>query len=211
MAKTSSARWALLETIAATAAMACVIRSLFEAKAWQVALGAAVLIYLPLALLALRRLPMAEHGFALVAWRRGGRWLLWSILLVLVPFDLAMISYHLLAGRPFGLTLTGLSAASAFYQLAIIVVPEELFFRGYLQGRLRSWSCARGLESAVVPIVLTAALFALAHVLVEASWLRAAVFFPGLVMGWLRERSGGMAASAGFHWLANLSSLWLSL
>ena len=132
-------------------------------------------------------------------------------MLVLVPFNLAVIGYRWLAGRPSGLTLAGLTVASAFYQLAIIVIPEELFFRGYLQGRLRSWSRARGLESAVVPIVLTAALFALAHLLVEASWLRAAVFFPGLVMGWLRERSEGMAASAGFHWLANFSSLWLGL
>lgn len=211
MAKTSSARWALLETIAATAAIACVIRFLFEAKSWQIALGAAVLIYLPLALLALRRLPVAEHGFALAAWRRGGRYLLWSVLLVLVPFNLVVISFSRPAGWPSGLTVAELTTTSAFYQLLIIVVPEELFFRGYLQGRLRSWSRARGLESALVPMVLTALLFALAHVLVEASWIRAAVFFPGLVMGWLRERSEGMAASAGFHWLANLSSLWLSL
>ncbi len=211
MAKISRTRWALLEAVTATVASASVFRFQLESKTWLATLSAAVWIYLPLALLAFRRLPMAEHGFALAAWRKGGRSLLWSVLLLLVPFNLLVLSYRWLAGQPFGETLAGLTMASSFYQLAIIVIPEELFFRGYLQGRLRSWSLSHGLESAVVPIVLTAGLFALAHVLVEASWLRAAVFFPGLVMGWLRERSGGMAASAGFHWLANLSSLWLGL
>jgi membrane protease YdiL (CAAX protease family) len=57
-------------------------------------------------------------------------------------------------------------------------------------------------------ILLAAALFALAYVLVEAGWMRAAVFLPGAVMGWLRERSGGLLAPPAFHWLANLAWAW---
>jgi membrane protease YdiL (CAAX protease family) len=47
-------------------------------------------------------------------------------------------------------------------------------------------------------------LFALGHVLVDFNPQRLAVFFPALAFGWMRARTGSLAAGAVFHALCNL-------
>jgi membrane protease YdiL (CAAX protease family) len=103
----------------------------------------------------------------------------------------------------------------ALSQLVVVAIPEELFFRGYLLDRFeRRWPSRRRLFGAPVgrPIVAQAALFAIGHVLVDFDPARLAVFVPGLVFGWMRARSGSLAAGAVFHALCNLLSdvLYLS-
>ena len=88
-------------------------------------------------------------------------------------------------------------------------IAEELFFRGYLWTRLEArWpSRARFWGASVGPtLFVTSALFAAGHVLVDFDIQRAAVFFPALVFGWMRARSGNIAAGALFHALCNLLS-----
>jgi uncharacterized protein len=100
-------------------------------------------------------------------------------------------------------------ALSALTQIVVIALPEELFFRGYLQGRLdERWPPRRRLAGAPVgwSIVVTSALFALGHVLVDFDPQRLAVFVPGLVFGWMRARTGSIAAGASFHALCNVYS-----
>ena len=97
----------------------------------------------------------------------------------------------------------------ALVQIAVIAVPEELFFRGYLFVRLEErWpSRARLFGAQVGPaLLLSAAFFALGHVLVDFDPQRLAVFFPGLVFGWMRARTGSIAAGVLFHALCNLFS-----
>jgi membrane protease YdiL (CAAX protease family) len=189
----------LFEVTAATVAAALAIRVLIAKGAWLGFVYPAVWIYLPLAVLLARRLPLAPYGFRIAAWTRGGRWLLGSLLFVLLPFAAAVAIWKSAAGD-LDLTLHRWTAGTVASHLLLAAVPEELFFRGYVQERLRS-SCG-GWGS----ILVAALVFALAHLLVEPGWLRAAVFFPGLVMGWLRERSGGLLAPALFHWLSNLTA-----
>ena len=55
-------------------------------------------------------------------------------------------------------------------------------------------------------LLVTSALFALGHVLVDFNVQRSAVFFPALVFGWMRARTGSVAAGAAFHALCNLYS-----
>ena len=100
-------------------------------------------------------------------------------------------------------------ALLALNQLVVIALPEELFFRGYLLGRLeeRFPPHARLAGAPVgVALLLSAALFALGHVLVDLNPQRLAVFFPALVFGWMRSRSGALAAGATYHALCNLLS-----
>lgn len=95
----------------------------------------------------------------------------------------------------------------ALNQLIVIAVPEELFFRGYLLTRLEErWPSRRRLLGAPVGValVVSSVLFALGHVLVVPNAQRLAVFFPGLVFGWMRARTGSIAAGAAFHALCNL-------
>jgi membrane protease YdiL (CAAX protease family) len=97
----------------------------------------------------------------------------------------------------------------ALSQLLVVAIPEELFFRGYLLGRLEErWPPTRRLLGAPVgqALVVQSALFALGHVLVDFDVQRLSVFVPGLVFGWMRARSGTIAAGALFHALCNLFS-----
>ncbi len=94
-------------------------------------------------------------------------------------------------------------------QLMLVALPEEAFYRGYLQSRFDEalppqWLV---LGARVGPgLLITSAVFALGHLLTVRDPARLAVFFPSLVFGWLRARTGGVGASIGFHVLCNLFS-----
>jgi len=94
-------------------------------------------------------------------------------------------------------------------QLVVVALPEEMFFRGYLLQRLEARFPPRHrLAGAPVgwALLLSAVLFALGHVLVDFNPQRLAVFFPALLFGWMRARTGSLAAGAVFHALCNLLS-----
>ena len=63
--------------------------------------------------------------------------------------------------------------------------------------------------------IVSSALFAVGHFFTEPHPERLAVFFPALVFGWLRARTGGIGAPALFHALCNVlastldARLWL--
>jgi uncharacterized protein len=97
-------------------------------------------------------------------------------------------------------------------QLLVIALPEEAFYRGYLQSRLdQVWSPRwRFLGADVGPgIVLSAMIFAVGHLATVQVPARLAVFFPALLFGWLRARTGGIGASVLFHASCNVYSLLL--
>jgi membrane protease YdiL (CAAX protease family) len=81
-------------------------------------------------------------------------------------------------------------------------VIEETFYRGFLQTLLRR------LLPAAPAVVLVSALFAASHLILFPYPLLLTTFFPGLVMGILRERSGSVAPGALFHFLGNLWAIW---
>jgi membrane protease YdiL (CAAX protease family) len=96
---------------------------------------------------------------------------------------------------------------SALNQLVVVAIPEELFFRGYLLTRLEErWPSRRRLFGAPVgwALVVSSLLFALGHLVVVPNPQRLAVFFPALVFGWMRARTGSIAAGAAYHALCNL-------
>jgi membrane protease YdiL (CAAX protease family) len=98
-------------------------------------------------------------------------------------------------------------ALSALNQLVVVAIPEEIFFRGYLLVRLeRHWRPTRRLWGAPVgkALLVSSALFALGHLVVVPNPQRLAVFFPALLFGWMRGRTGSIAAGATFHALCNV-------
>jgi hypothetical protein len=113
------------------------------------------------------------------------------------------------AGRDAPLTWPRDFGLLALSQVLVVALPEELFFRGYLYQRfLARWPARRRVLGAPVgrALLVTSALFALGHVLVDFQPGRLAVFFPGLVFGWMRARSGSIAAGTLYHALCNLLS-----
>jgi membrane protease YdiL (CAAX protease family) len=93
-------------------------------------------------------------------------------------------------------------------QVLVVALPEELFYRGWMQ---TSW--ARRAPGAGVRILgarlgegflWTQLLFAVGHLPANLAPWRLATFFPGLLFGWVRERTGGVAAPIVVHALSNL-------
>ena len=92
-------------------------------------------------------------------------------------------------------------------QLIVVALPEELFFRGYLQTRLeeafpprfRLWGAPVG-----GAWVATAAVFALGHFFVTFEPQMLTRFFPGLVFGWMYARTRSILAGTLFHASCNL-------
>jgi membrane protease YdiL (CAAX protease family) len=201
-------RRALIEVAAATLAVSALIRALAAAGGFWTVLVPAIWIVAPVWAVASRRLSARDAGLTAGAWTRGCRWLLLAVACILVPFAAAAAALRSAGALPAWVGGGPLGVEDAILQLVLVVFPEEVFFRGYIQGRLGAGR-EPGRAGLLVRVVYTAALFALAHVVVEAGWIRAAVFFPGIVMGWLRERTGGLLAPAGFHWLANLAWAWV--
>ena len=92
-------------------------------------------------------------------------------------------------------------------QVLLIAIPEEFFYRGYLQGTLE-----RALEGRIdsprrrtaAAILVTSVLFGLGHYLVDFDPQRLAVFFPAVLFGYMRVRTGSIGAAVLFHAASNV-------
>lgn len=95
-------------------------------------------------------------------------------------------------------------------QVLLVALPEEFFFRGYLQ-TLISRRADKSFRFLGIPILtmswgvpLAALVFASAHTFITFRWWHFAIFFPALAFGWLREKTTGLVAPVLFHALSNL-------
>jgi len=142
-----------------------------------------------------------------------GRGLLTGLLaaaVLLVPLTLALPLWGPTLGLAASPSLpTGLAGVVAFMLLAV-AIPEEAFYRGFLQqalddrwgrrwGRGR-WRCGPGLLVATL-------VFAGAHLAIYQTPLALIVFFPGLLFGLLYARRNAVLAAAAFHAACNIA--WL--
>lgn len=148
---------------------------------------------------------MREAGIAL-AWGVG------LVAIVAVPFFFGWRVWwaRAMPKMTFSLAVRPLDAADEVVaQLLVIALPEEAFYRGYLQSRLDDvWSPRWPILGARVGpgLLVGAAIFAIGHVVTVQVPTRLAVFFPALLFGWLRARTGGIGASVCLHMLCNVYS-----
>jgi membrane protease YdiL (CAAX protease family) len=147
-----------------------------------------------------RALPEAlrELGFALAC-----------ALVVFPPFIFAFRLWHQV-DAPFTLHIPHDPWDFALGQLVVVALPEEALFRGYFQTRLSALFPERqrllGAQLSLSALSCQAALFALLHFLVGLDPARLAVFFPGLLFGWMRAKRGGIGAAIWFHAFCNVLS-----
>ena len=161
-------------------------------------------------------------GLWTMAWLRAGR--AWPLLLAWTPFRADRVYWWLLiAAMAYGLgaslalghfnpvSKTWFSmpesplALMVGFALVVILAPlsEELLFRGWIYTALRS---RFGFAAA---LWATAILFALAHW--DPTHLYALAILPlGLVLGYVRERTGSVRATTLFHMIYTSSALALS-
>ena len=160
----------------------------------------------PLVLLTLTRRSYDAYGLSLHD-PGSVRFHIAVIAAVFVPY---VFGHYALArwwfGAQFHLRLPPRLLRSAFEQVLMIGLPEEFFFRGYLQTQLdRVWQRPYRLLGTRWGLGLpaAAALFAVCHVIYGGP-VRLIVVFPGLLYGWLRARAGTIAVPALYHAASNV-------
>ena len=93
-----------------------------------------------------------------------------------------------------------------FIQLICVALPEEFFFRGYLQTAIQQITknhAGFSRYAAPVSIVLASALFALLH-LPSGDFSRLLTFFPGLLFGFIRSKTNGLLGAIFCHAMCNM-------
>ena len=224
----SAQKSALIEALLAFAAVSVLASVLFHLKSIAFvaanlhALVAAGFLLTPQLLLRLRRVPDSEdYGFrarpvgqglvlfaatcaAVLPVFTAGFWLWHRLLCARWPLLVAGSCWRLLHPR---LALPPELPMLVLAQVLVVAVPEELFFRGYLQTRLdevwpRRWRIL-GAELGWGWLV-GAALFGLGHFLVTFEPQMLSRFFPGLLFGWMFARTRSVLAGALFHAVCNL-------
>ena len=103
---------------------------------------------------------------------------------------------------------------SLLFHFFLVAFPEEFFFRGYFLRRMRQiFQDQKTFRGVLIgkAFFLTALIFAFSHSLIVLRWWHAAIFFPALAFGWLREKTQGLTAPILFHTLCNLFSTWVGL
>jgi membrane protease YdiL (CAAX protease family) len=123
-------------------------------------------------------------------------------IVILLLYITVLAGYGLYAGK--SLTFNKLSYSFVLIQLLLVALPEEVFFRGYLQQKL---------GNTVKGVIAVSLLFALAHFVtlclggghgLSVCSQAVLTFFPSLVMGYLYMSTGTLWASIIFHFLANI-------
>jgi membrane protease YdiL (CAAX protease family) len=108
---------------------------------------------------------------------------------------------------------SGSKLAWILRQFVQVAFCEELFFRGYVQGRVRSLlqpiCVERDHALATATIVISSGVFAIAHCVVWGQWAGIMIFFPGLVLGWLFWRTNSLLEPVLYHGLANIAYVML--
>lgn len=127
----------------------------------------------------------------------------------------------LLAGPLFWLALYYLLAPDLrwdwpLHQPGLFLMPalvypvlEEIAFRGLLQELVRDHISTASIGPLTLANLLTSVLFAAAHLFYHAPLWAALVFFPSLVFGFFKERTGALTAPILLHAFYNAGYIWL--
>lgn len=149
-------------------------------------------------------------------WYKAGQESLFSFAfcaLIFIPYVLAYWGWQYFLATKSGeqlfikINLPPNLSKEMMIQLLVIAMPEEIFYRGFLQEVFfRRWP--KQIKFFGLPmgkgIILTNTLFAAAHLLNGFNPLRLLTFFPGLVFSWLVYKRKNLLSAIIFHAACNL-------
>ena len=176
---------------------------------------AILLMYPPVIWAMRKKVPLDYCQVSLAILGRAGRYF---FLVAIVVFPLTFLGNHFYQKIAFGFPyVSGTPALWKEYilsQFLLTALPEEFFFRGFLQERFikifpptqKIWGVPFGKAA-----LITSLLFALSHSLITFQWWHIFIFFPGLVFGWLKEKTGTVWAGVLFHTTCNLFAYWVAI
>ena len=129
--------------------------------------------------------------------------------ILLLIYAAVIFFYGLYEGKT--LSWNQLSVSFILTQLLLVALPEEVFFRGYLQTRL---------GNNIKGIIIVSLLFAVGHFItlcigggysISICAQSILTFFPSLVMGYLYFATKSLWASIIFHFFANIVHIAIAL
>lgn len=219
--KTRWSRWFHLETTLIIVAVIAVIRLFYElrnvsALSQYVPIAVALLlIYVPVGHAMLRREGIDYFDRS---WKAFGHSLKWFLLVTIIVMPAFLIANQFwqewVSKQVFMPRMLPHLWLTVVDQLFLVAIPEEIFFRGWLQSRLKP-RAGKQWNILGVPLggywILTALIFAVAHSIIFYQWWHFSIFFPALLFGWLREKTGSITAPSLFHCLSNLAAYWIGV
>lgn len=139
----------------------------------------------------------------------------WFALVTLALFPLVLIANHFFQsfmGLSYQPATFGRIFERTAFEILVIALPEEFFFRGYMQKRLneiwpKKWKLMGVSFGLALPVV--SFIFAISHSLIQFQWWHIFIFFPSLVFGWLYEKRGTITAPLLFHAACNIFAQWV--
>lgn len=186
---------------------------------WTLAAVPFLFIYAPVFLCNRRGVDSYAYRVALPAfsdrpaWKEAFKLVGWTIAIVAPLF---FVGYHfyqtLIFDKEPAWRLAKDWALLVPHHLFFVAIPEEFFYRGYFQTRLNEVFPRKFLLFGTPlswGLVIASLYFAFGHSLVQVQWWHFATFFPGLLFGWMRERTGGPLAGALMHAWSNVTVVWL--
>jgi membrane protease YdiL (CAAX protease family) len=209
----------LIELSVVTLAALAVTRIFFSLQGisliqWAMPLIVAVIfLYTPVFVLWFRKRKIDFLDKGIRGYARSFLYFIITAAIVFPPFLIGAHFWQLLVYKYHGFSLQGYPdfLNTMFFQLLVIALPEEFYFRGYFQSAMNAVFTKRWriLGADLGPgWLITAFVFAIAHSIVMYRWWHFAIFFPALLFGYLRERTGSIVAPTLFHASCNLMMDW---
>ncbi len=158
--------------------------------------------FLPNFVLPLAAILMFLAPFAMKSNVKGLNWSLDGVLLGVAASVVILSLYVIIVSNP--LQLRRVSYSLIILQLFLVAVPEEVFFRGYLQEKM---------GNTVKGVLVVSLLFAVGHFVTGCvggglGGVNCAktllTFFPSIVMGYVYATSGTLWGNIIFHFLSNI-------
>ena len=140
-----------------------------------------------------------------------------ALVVAIITFPIFALSHHVwqeLLGHPWRMWRMPDDLLEVWLKNTLLIaLPEELFYRGFLETRLeRLWPTKMTFLGLPLgrTVVLASALFALGHFLGEYNPARLGPFFPAFVFSALTRRSGSITGAVAYHGASNAFSFWLA-
>lgn len=129
------------------------------------------------------------------------------LLIIILPlFSIYIFLYIKYFNLRFNFNLPPSWSLEIFIQIFVVAMPEEIFYRGFLQNALlKRFSIFKS-------IFITNIFFAISHLFAGFNVMRILTFFPGLIFSYLAYKNKSLFSAILFHALCNLLGqfLWYS-
>ena len=205
------------------------LNQLFASKPWSSLMVPLAFLYVPFFVILWRKLDRNRFGLGFPKVDRKKCMDLFRVLVFsFIPF---IIGFHIwqIKIQGFQLHTTSFPSLMAilshlFFQFLVVALPEEFFFRTYLQTRLsdikifsreKNKYLVNIFPGGLSAILISNGLFALTHLIGDVNPVRLLTFFPGLLFAYLWEKTGQLWIVVLFHALCNtllfvLNSIYFS-